>query len=53
MKSMVITQVALQPETNILKIVLPRVRWQTFQALMQNLSADSGYQIAYSQEKQD
>jgi Uma2 family endonuclease len=53
MKSMVITQVALQPETNTLKIVLPRVRWQTFQALMQNLSADSGYQIAYSQEKQD
>jgi hypothetical protein len=50
---MVTAQVIFPSETVTPQIVLPQVRWQTFHALMQDLSADSGYQIAYSQETQD
>jgi Uma2 family endonuclease len=53
-KTMVIApQVSFPAKTGVVQIILPRVRWQTFQALMQDLSEDSGCQIFYGQETQD
>jgi Uma2 family endonuclease len=46
-------QITFTSRTGAVQIILPRVRWQTFQALMQGLSEDSGYQISYNQDTQD